>query len=71
MFQVGPFRIHFHRPVSGFPAGEEPTVSPGASSAVARSVEQVPVRGPKRTGAPTYGNWSRRSAASPLPTCRS
>ena len=29
MFQVGPFRIHFHRPVSGLPAGEEPTVSPG------------------------------------------
>ena len=52
MFQVGPFRIHFHGPVSGFPAGEEPTVSPGAMHAVTGRVAAEPVRVPKRTGAP-------------------
>ncbi len=44
MFQVGPFRIHFHRPVSGSLAGEEPTIPPGTSSAVTDSIEAVPVR---------------------------
>jgi hypothetical protein len=53
MFEVGPFRIHFHRPVSGFSAGEEPTVSPGKTFAVTGSFEPEPVRVPKRTGAPT------------------
>ena len=51
MFQVGPFRIHFHRPVSGFAAGEEPTVLPGTASAVAGSVAPEPVRVTKRTAA--------------------
>lgn len=53
MFQVGPFRIHFHRPVSGFSAGEEPTVAPGTASAVTDSVEPNPVRVSKRTIAPS------------------
>ena len=53
MFQVGPFRIHFHRPASGFPAGEEPTVSPGTATVIAGSVAAAPVRVTKRTGAPT------------------
>jgi len=53
MFQVGPFRIHFHRPVSGFPAGEEPTVSPGTKRAIPGPVAAEPLRAPKRTGAPT------------------
>jgi DNA-binding NtrC family response regulator len=53
MFQVGPFRIHFHRSVSGFSAGEEPTVPPGAASAITDSVESEPVRVPMRTGAST------------------
>jgi len=53
MFQVGPFRIHFHRPVSGFPTGEEPTVPPGTAAALAESVEAEPVRVPKRTEGPT------------------
>ena len=52
MFRVGPFRIHFHRPASGFPADEEPTVPPGAESAVADRPEGNPVRAPKRTEAP-------------------
>ena len=51
MFQVGPFRIHFHLPGSGFPAGEEPTVSPGTASAVADSVDPEPVRVTKRAEA--------------------
>ncbi|MHB8784441.1 MAG: sigma 54-interacting transcriptional regulator [Desulfobacteria bacterium] len=53
MFQVGPFRIHFHRPVSGPSAGEEPTVPPGTASAVTDFIEAEPIRVPKRTGAPT------------------
>jgi transcriptional regulator with PAS, ATPase and Fis domain len=53
MFQVGPFRIHFHRPASGFSAGEEPTVPPGTASAIADSAGAEPVRVQKRTGAPT------------------
>ena len=53
MFQVGPFRIHFHRPASGFPAGEEPTVSPGTATVLAGSVAAAPVRVTKRTGAPS------------------
>ena len=51
MFQVGPFRIHFHRPVSGFPAGEEPTVSPGTATAITDSFEPEPVRVTKRVDA--------------------
>jgi len=53
MFQVGPFRIHFHRPASGFPAGEEPTAPPGTSSTITDTAEGEPVRIPKRTEAPT------------------
>jgi len=53
MFQVGPFRIHFHLSVSGFSAGEEPTVPPGTTSALADVVDAEPVRVPKRTGAST------------------
>ena len=52
MFQVGPFRIHFHLPVSGFSAGEEPTVPPGIEPVSAGSVDAEPDRLPKRTGAP-------------------
>jgi DNA-binding NtrC family response regulator len=48
MFQVGPFRIHFHRPASGSPAGEEPTVLPGTASSIAGSVGAAPVRVTKR-----------------------
>ena len=48
MFQVGPFRIHFHRPASGAPAGEEPTVLRGAPSAAAGAVAPEPVRVTKR-----------------------
>jgi len=36
MFQVGPYRIHFHRPVSVPSAGEEPTVPAGSAAAYAR-----------------------------------
>ena len=53
MFQVGPFRIHFHHPMSGFSAGEEPTAPPGAASTLTDSVDEEPVRVPKRTGAST------------------
>ncbi|MBE0604731.1 MAG: sigma 54-dependent Fis family transcriptional regulator [Deltaproteobacteria bacterium] len=53
MFQVGPFRIHFHRPAPGFPAGEEPTASPGTASSSFDSTKANPVRHAKRTGAPT------------------
>ncbi|MHB1024302.1 MAG: sigma 54-interacting transcriptional regulator [Desulfobacteria bacterium] len=53
MFQVGPFRIHFHRPVSGLPAGEEPTAPPGTASSITDSAEAHPVRVPKRKEAPT------------------
>jgi pSer/pThr/pTyr-binding forkhead associated (FHA) protein len=49
MFQVGPFRIHFHRPASGASAGEEPTVPPGSASVLANSVGAEPVRVPKRS----------------------
>ena len=48
MFQVGPFRIHFHRPVSVSGAGEEPTASGSVRSDSARP-EPLPV--PKRTSA--------------------
>jgi DNA-binding NtrC family response regulator len=53
MFQVGPFRIHFHHPLSGLSAGEEPTVPPGKASAIPDYPETNPVRVPKRTNAPT------------------
>jgi DNA-binding NtrC family response regulator len=53
MFQVGPFRIHFHRPVSGLHAGEEPTAPPGMASSIGVSPEADPVRGRKRTEATT------------------
>jgi DNA-binding NtrC family response regulator len=53
MFQVGPFRIHFHRPASGTSAGEAPTVPPGMASAVTGSVEAEPARASKRTEGPT------------------
>ena len=53
MFQVGPFRIHFHRSVSGFSAGEEPTVPPGTASAISATVEAEPVCVPKRKEALT------------------
>ncbi|MBS1243781.1 MAG: Flagellar regulatory protein FleQ, partial [Deltaproteobacteria bacterium] len=52
MFQVGPFRIHFHRPVSGFPAAEEPTAPPGTASSSIDSTEAEPVRVANRTVAP-------------------
>ena len=58
MFQVGPFRIHFHHPMPGFSAGEEPTVPPGAASAPGVSVEAEPVRVPKRTEAATVAGGS-------------
>jgi pSer/pThr/pTyr-binding forkhead associated (FHA) protein len=63
MFQVGPFRIHFHRPLSGLPAGEEPTAPPERGSSIARSAEAQPLRVPNRT--------PRRSAASRRRTSRS
>ncbi len=53
MFQVGPFRIHFHRPASGIPAGEEPTAPPEMASASFDSINAQPLRVTKRTGAPT------------------
>ena len=53
MFQVGPFRIHFHRPVSGLPAGEEPTAASGTASPNTVSTKAEPVRVPKRTEAAT------------------
>jgi len=53
MFQVGPFRIHFHRPVSGLPAGEEATAPPGTAYSITDSTDPEPVRVAKRTGAPT------------------
>jgi len=53
MFQVGPFRIHFHRPASGTSAGEAPTVPPGTATAVTRSIEAEPARASKRTEGPT------------------
>ncbi|MBP2677427.1 MAG: Flagellar regulatory protein FleQ [Deltaproteobacteria bacterium] len=53
LFQVGPFRIHFHRPVSGFPAGEEPTAPPGAASSDFDSSKRGPLRSGQRTDAPT------------------
>ncbi|HEX8042780.1 sigma-54 factor interaction domain-containing protein [Candidatus Deferrimicrobium sp.] len=53
MFQVGPFRIHFHHPMSGFSAGEEPTAPPGTASNLTDSVDAEPVSVPKRAGAST------------------
>ena len=53
MFRVGPFRIRFHGPVSGFEAGEAPTVPPGTASLLTESVGAEPVRAPKRAGAST------------------
>jgi DNA-binding NtrC family response regulator len=52
MFQVGPFRIHFHRPAPGFPAGEEPTAPPGMASRDFDSTEDKPVHVAKRAEAP-------------------
>jgi DNA-binding NtrC family response regulator len=51
MFHVGPFRIHFHRPVSWLPSGEEPTSPPGPGSSVPVSAEAGPVPVPRRTEA--------------------
>ena len=42
MFQVGPFRIHFHRPLPGIEAGEEPTTPGGTASDLTDSVEATP-----------------------------
>jgi len=53
MFQVGPFRIHFHRPASGTSAGEAPTLPPGTASAINDPVKAEPIRVPKRTDPPT------------------
>jgi len=53
MFQVGPFRIHFHRPSSGTSAGEEPTVPPRTGSPIADPADSEPLRLPKRTDATT------------------
>ena len=53
MFQVGPFRIHFHRPASGRTAGEEPTAPQGTPSTITDSTEGDPARVPKRTGPAT------------------
>jgi len=53
MFQVGPFRIHFQRPVSGLPSGEEPTAPPGATSSITGPADAEPTRVPKRAEAPT------------------
>ena len=53
MFRVGPFRIHFHLPVSGFPAGEEPTAPPGTASSITDAADAEPVRVAKRAGSPT------------------
>src|SRR5512147_2704398 len=44
MFQVGPFRIHFHLSVSGFSECEEPTVPPGTMSALTDVVDAEPVQ---------------------------
>jgi two-component system response regulator HydG len=51
MFQVGPFRIHFYRPVSSPSAGEEPTVPAGSAADIARSPGPPPL--PKRRGSPS------------------
>ena len=51
MFQVGPFRIHFHHPMQGCSAGEEPTVPPGTAPVRRGSSEAEPVRVPKRKDA--------------------
>jgi DNA-binding NtrC family response regulator len=53
MFQVGPFRIHFHLPVSGSSAGEEATVPPGTVSPAIDSVDVEPVPAPRRTSGST------------------
>jgi DNA-binding NtrC family response regulator len=53
MFQVGPFRIHFHRPASVSGAGEEPTVSPGAGSVIADSARQEHLPVPKQASPPS------------------
>jgi len=52
MFQVGPYRIHFHCAASGSSAGEEPTVLPGTTSAIAASPDNEPIAASKRKGAP-------------------
>jgi transcriptional regulator with PAS, ATPase and Fis domain len=51
-FQVGPFRIHFHRPVSGISAGEEPTVPPGGAPVITGPVGAEPARAAKRKEVP-------------------
>jgi len=53
MFQVGPFRIHFHSPESVFSAGEEPTVLQGTAPGLAGSAVAEPVRAPGRTKGPS------------------
>ena len=52
MFQVGPFRIHFCRPVSSPSAGEEPTVPAGSAADIGRSPGPPPPL-PKRRGSPS------------------
>ena len=49
MFQVGPFRIHFHHSASGLPAGEEPTVPPGTGSSISGSANAEPLLVATRT----------------------
>jgi len=53
MFQVGPFRIHFHRPASVPGAGEEPTVSPGSAPTFVDSAKTEPLPAPKRASLPS------------------
>jgi len=53
MFQVGPFRIHFHRAVSGTSAGEEPTIPPVTAYAISDSAEPEPIRIEKPAGTST------------------
>jgi DNA-binding NtrC family response regulator len=51
MFQVGPFRIHFHRPASGFSTGEEPTIPPRSAGVPPGPADDEPARIPKRAEA--------------------
>jgi DNA-binding NtrC family response regulator len=52
MFQVGPFRIHFHIPVSGAPAGEEPTAPPETAASGFDSGNAEPAPDAKRKEGP-------------------